>query len=227
MEIRPRLSTGLQSLDTQINGGFVPGELALIYGESGTGKTALTISSASMLLRSDAAAKVIYIDNDSKFTPQRFIQVAGSEEKLRRLIYSRPTTFEEQADVINQLPEQLVPGDLACIDSITGLYRVETGDSQKTFSENKELNRQLGFLKETALTCRAAIILTGQVRSILDSIIPAVEPVAQRLLRYWSDRVIKLESTARQGVKQANVEKPQSLRSVCRFRITEKGLEEY
>ena len=226
MEPRRRIPTGSDSLDAQLNGGLTPGELTLVYGEPGSGKTTLALSAAAQLLRRDPAAKTIYIDADSKFTPNRLKQMLGSDDDLRRLIYTRPTTFEEQAEAIDNLPDQLSVGDLACVDSATGLYRVETGDTQKTFAENKELNRQLGSLKETALARGAAIIITGQVRSIIDSPIPAVEPVAPRLLRYWSDKVIKLENTATQGVKQATLEKPTQLRGATRLKITEKGLEE-
>ena len=226
METRRRIPTGSSGLDAQLSGGLSAGELALVFGEPGAGKTTLAISAASQLLRLDHAAKTVYVDSDSKFTPTRLTQMTGSDEALRRLVYTRPTTFEEQAEALDRLPEQLRPGDLAIIDSVTGLYRVETGDSQKTFMENKELNRQLGLLKEVALAAQAAVILTGQVRSVLDSPVPAVEPVAQRLLRYWSDKVIRLENTATKGVKQATVEKPRSQRGASRFRITEKGLED-
>jgi DNA repair protein RadB len=115
---------------------------------------------------------------------------------------------------------------MVCVDSVTGLYRIETGNSQKTFSENKELNRQLGSIKETATTMSVSFLLTGQVRSVIDSPVPDVEPVAHRLLRYWSDTVIRLENTATQGVKQATVEKPESLRGATRFAITQTGIGE-
>jgi len=226
METRRRIPTGSSGLDAQLAGGLAAGELTLVYGEPASGKTTLALSAAARLLLRDHAAKTVYIDSDAKFTPTRLTQMTGAEETLRRLVYTRPTTFEEQAEALDRLPEQLQPGDLAAVDSITGLYRVETGDTQKTFMENKELNRQLGHLKEVALATGAAVVITGQVRSVLDSPVPAVEPVAQRLLRYWSDKVIRLENTATQGVKQATVEKPRGMRGAARFRITERGVED-
>jgi hypothetical protein len=150
--------------------------------------------------------------------------MTGSEDSLRRLSYIQPTTFEEQADALDRLPDQLQPRNLAIVDSITSLYRVEAGDTQKTFMENKELNRQLGLIKEVALTCGVAVTITGQVRSVLDSPVPAVEPVAQRLLRYWSDVVIRLENMAMKGVKQATIEKPQGQRGAVRFTVTQTGI---
>jgi hypothetical protein len=62
------------------------------------------------------------------------------------------------------------------------------------------------------------------VRSVLDSPVLAIEPVAQRLLRYWSDTVIRIENTATQGVKQATVEKPEGFRGATRFTITQTGI---
>jgi len=226
METRKRMPTGSSSLDSQLSGGLTTGELVLVYGESGAGKTTLALCTAAQLLIHDPGAKVVYIDSDGKFTPTRLTQMTSSEDALRRLIYIRPTNFEEQAEALDRLPEQLQKGDLVIVDSITGLYRVETGDTLKTFMENKELNRQLGQLKEVAQLKEASIILTGQVRNVLDSPVPAIEPVAQRLLCYWSDKVIRLENTPTQGVKQATVEKPKGMRGATRFRITEKGLED-
>jgi len=221
-----RIPTGSASLDTLLSGGLAMGGVTFAYGEPATGKTTLAISAAANLFRLNHAAKVLYIDSDAKFTPTRLTQMTGEEVSLRRLVYIRPSTFEEQADSIDNLPDQLQHGDLVCVDSVTGLYRVETGDTQKTFSENKELNRQLGSLKETALTIGVAVLLTGQVRSVLDSPVPAIEPVAQRLLRYWSDTVIRIDSTATQGVKQVTLEKPEVLRGATRVAITQTGIGE-
>jgi DNA repair protein RadB len=224
LESGRRIPTGSGNLDSLFSGGLARGGVAFAYGEPASGKTTLALSTAANLLRLDHAAKVLYIDSDSKFTPTRFTQMTGDEGSLRRLVYIRPSTFDEQADAIDRLPEQLNNGDLTCVDSVTGLYRVEGGNIQKTFSENKELNRQLGSLKETALTLGVVVFLTGQVRSVLDSPVPTVEPVAQRLLRYWSDIVIRIENTATQGVKQATVEKPESLRGATRFTILQTGI---
>jgi len=226
MESRRRIPTGSSSLDTLLAGGASMGEVTLLYGEPGSGKTAVALSIASQLLRLDPASRVVLIDSDGKFNPDRLTQMTGSKESLKRLAYIRPTTFEQQAEALDTLPDQLQPRDLAIVDSVTGLYRVETGESQKTFIENKELNRQLGLIKEIAVTKGAAVVVTGQVRSVLDSPVPAVEPVAPRLLRYWSDVVVKLENTGIQSVKQANVEKPERQRGAVRFTITQVGVRE-
>ena len=102
------------------------------------------------------------------------------------------------------------------VDSITGLYRLEAGDPARSFSENKELNHQLGVIREMALTTASAFLLTGQVRSVIGSPTPEVEPVAERLLRFWSDAVLRLDATPVPGVRHATLEKPETSSSSTR-----------
>ena len=78
----------------------------------------------------------------------------------------------------------------------------------------------------TAKIKDSAILVTGQVHSILDRDPPEVEPVAQRLLRYWSDTILKLETTSMQGVRQAILKKPGDEQRSCRFKLGETGIEE-
>ncbi len=220
-----RISTGSRGLDVLLGGGAHPGEVTLLYGEAGAGKTAVAMGLAASLLRGDPGAKVSWVDSDGKFSPTRMEQVFGSGEAMRRLFYARPSSMDGQAEAIDRLEEQLRRGDMGVLDSATGVYMVEVGDAKTTFSENKELNRQVGQLKEIAAGSEATIVITGRVRSVLDSPLPVVEPVAQRLLRYWADLVVKLETTQVSGGRQATLEKPR--RGAARFRVGEAGVTDY
>jgi len=220
-----RLPTGCRPIDEALGGGFRYGWVSLIYGEPVTGKTTLALVCAANHLGADPAAKVYYVDADNKLSPSRLSQIAGegSGATLRRLLVWRPRDFDEQGEVIESLQTILPRGELAVVDSVTGLYRVEAGDPSRTFQANKELNRQLGLVSEMAKTSGCAFLLTGQVRSALDSEYPQVEPVAQRLLRFWSDAVLRLDPTPMRGVRQATVEKPGG-RGACRFTIGPSGI---
>jgi len=222
-----RLPTGCPPIDELLGGGFRFGEVSLVYGEASTGKTTLALSCITSHLQADSWAKVFYVDSDQKLSTQRMIQIAdGDESLLERLLIWRPTDFQQQTEVIDDISDLLPTKNTPLIvDSVTGLYRLEVGDLQRTFKVNKELNRDLGFLSEVAKAKQAAVLMTGQVRSILGET-HQIEPVAHRLLRYWSETVLKLELTSIQAVRQATLEKPTDEPRSVRFKLADSGLEE-
>lgn len=221
------LSTGCEALDGILGGGFRFGGVSLIYGEASTGKTTIALSCVISHLRANPGSRAFYIDADYGLSIPRLTQIAGGDggPLLERLLIWRPRDFAEQTEIIEGLPTFRASGAWpVVVDSITGLYRLEAGDAERTFTVNKELNWQLGLLSETARTGGAAMLLLGQVHSVIDAEAPQVEPVAQRLLRYWSDTVLRLDTTHRRGVRQAALEKPGEGQRACRFGITDRGL---
>ncbi|RLE84185.1 MAG: hypothetical protein DRJ67_10970 [Thermoprotei archaeon] len=217
-----RVKTGLEPLDRLLGGGFPCGAVSLVYGEAATGKTSLCLTTAISHLAEHRAAKAVYIDSDGKLNTGRLTQIAEprGEALLRRLHLHTPLSFREQEETLEQLPA-LDPRDLVVLDSVTGLYRVETVDEERTYRANKELNRQLGYISEMAGRSGAAFLLTGQVRSVLET--SQVEPVALRLLSYWSSIILKLEKTPWEGMRQATLEKPISSPNAINIWITETG----
>ena len=224
MSVQNRVPTGIPPLDNLLGGGFYGSAVNLIYGKATSGKTTLTLTATLHHLGQNRSAKAVYLDIDNKLNVGRLQQIASIDENvLRRLNLYTPDSFDDQSDALEQLPA-LNSGDIVIIDSITGLYRGETEDTERTFEANKELNRQLGYITEIAKTTGAAILLTGQVRSILDT--SQIEPVAQRLLRYWSTTIIKLEKTAISSNRQATMEKPKGIRSPIILTINSSGMVE-
>ena len=165
---KTRIPTGIPSLDNLLGGGFHSQAINLIYGEATTGKTTLSLTTLFHHLNASPSAKAVYLDIDNKLNMARFEQIAQSQGRnlLPRIKLFTPESYLMQSDAFESLPE-LVEGDLLIVDSITGLYRGETEDAEKTFRVNKELNRQLGYLTEIAKTTGVTVLLTGQVRSIM------------------------------------------------------------
>jgi len=218
-----RVKTGLEPLDKLLGGGFPCGAVSLVYGEAATGKTTLALAAALNHLGEHRAAKIVYIDSDNKLNTGRLTQIAEplGAGLLRRLHLHTPLSFREQEATLEQMPE-LDPMDFVVLDSVTGLYRGETVDEEMTYRVNKELNRQLGYISEMAGRSGAAFLLTGQVRSVMES--SQIEPVAPRLLSYWSSTVLKLEKTPEQGRRQATLEKPITSPNAINIWITETGV---
>jgi DNA repair protein RadB len=221
--MKPRKKIILETLQgTLVNHGAI----TLLYGEATAGKTTSLISLTVNHLKQNPFSNAYYIDSDGKLSVDRLIQVTGADyhDVLVNMHVLKPQSFREQNFIISNIDEKLVQEDLLIIDSITGLYRLEAGDPEKTFETNKVLNHYLAFLKELALTKKIAIMISGQVRSVFDSL-EGIEPVAPRLLKYWSDIIIKLETTPYPGMRQATLEKPLPI-GTCIIEIDANGIRE-
>ena len=203
------ISTGCVSLDKLLGGGLPKGRVSLVYGEAETGKTSLAIQCAVNCAKTDC--KTVFIDVDGTFSSRRLLQIAYLDiEKLSPLIILfRPTTFQEQVNVIDHLEKYLtVKAGLVIVDTITSLYRVELGGPpEKTFELNRELNRELAYLAQIAKTQKMAVLITSQVRSTLMKGQVDVEPVATRVLKFWSDIVLRFKHTGQMQIVKVFLEK--------------------
>lgn len=206
--MRKRIPTGCPSLDGALDGGLQPGELTLIYGEAETGKTSLAIQCSVNSAR--MGYKVLFVDADGTFSLQRLMQIAlqDFDETSQSIVIFTPLTFEEQSELVDEL-EKYISRNLGLIvfDTITSLYRSAIGGREEAFKVNRELNRQVAMLTHIAKKFQTPILITSQVRSVLTETDSFVEPVAARVLKYWSTTIISLSRTSRQGVVRATVER--------------------
>ena len=211
-----------------LNGGISVDNISLVYGEAETGKTTLAIQCAVNCARK--GLKVIFIDTDNSFSARRLSQIAYYDlEKLSSLIILlKPNTFKEQILAMDHLEEYLTEKvGLIVVDTFTSLYRAEFGENSKErFALNRELNRQLACLAQIAKTHKKAVLITSQVRSILIEAKVNLEPVATRVLKFWSDVVIRLKPTGRASVVSAILEKHPKHKHLtsCYFMIEEAGI---
>lgn len=202
------IPTGCLSLDRALEGGLSPSGITLLYGEAETGKTVLAMQCAVNSARMDY--KTLFVDADGTFSPERLSQIAYQDfEKVAdSIILTKPSTFGEQAAIIDNLEKHLSKGfGLVVFDTITSLYRSELGDKEETFKLNRELNRQVATLAQMVKTLEIPLLLTSQVRSVLELGEASVQPVATRVLKFWSNAVISLTRTSRQNIIKATVEK--------------------
>jgi len=203
------IPTGCGSLDKLLNGGLSPGDVALVYGEPKTGKTCLAIQCAVNATR--LGFKVVFIDSDGTFFPRRLVQIAGPDlnEVASKITVVKPTVFQEQGLAIDRLDEYLTPQiGLVVVDTVTSLYRVEIDvTKEKTFKLNRELGRQLAYLAQIAKTRKVAVLITSQVRSVFLEGFVTVEPVATRVLRFWSDTVLNLKPADHRNTLKIVLEK--------------------
>jgi DNA repair and recombination protein RadB len=229
--LRPTISTGSDRLDELLNGGLAAGFVHLIYGEAETGKSTLATQCAVNCAR--MGYKTIYLDSEGTFSAKRLTQIAVGDAKeiASSIILARPASFKEQSAILDKLDSYLTEKvALIVVDTVTSLYSAELGEGSKsTFKLNRELNRQMAYLAQIVKTRKIAALVTSQVRNVFTAREVNFEPVARRVLRFWSNVVISLKLTPQDGVVRAVLEKhPRRLQpESCFLRIVEEGIRDY
>ncbi len=223
------VQTGCGALDKLLGGGFPADCVSLVYGEAETGKTSIAIQCVVNCGR--MGHKSLFVDSDGTFSSKRLLQIADYDyEKISpSIILMKPTTFQEQIRVVDHLEEYITRKfGLIIVDTITSLYRVELEGPKETFTLNRELNRQVALLTQIVKTHKIPALITSQVRSVLGKQ-GGVEPVATRVLKFWSDVVLNLELTGQTRVIKAILEKhPERKPSAsCYVKIEKTGIHDY
>lgn len=203
------ISTGSESLDKALEGGIREGNITLVYGEPKTGKTTLLTQCAVICALKNF--KTVFLDCDQTFSPERLGQIASSklEEVAKMVMLMRPRDFKEQAAAVDSLSDYLTPNvKLVAVDTATSLYRLRVAVSpSKTFELNRELNRQLATVAQTAKIHKVAVLLASQVRTAFSEHEVSIEPVATRTVKFWADVIINLKPTEDPRTVKAIIEK--------------------
>ena len=211
-----------------LGGGFPLRQISLLYGEASTGKTILSMQCALEMARKDF--RVFYVDADQSFSVHRLERLIGGPEQAEKIVLFRPEDFRDQVEIVENLENVLTKTPaLVVVDSITGLYRADSGGSEKIFARNRELNRQLAHLNSLAARFTLWVLLTGQVHSTPAGAEWLVEPVATRTLKHWSDLILRLRQTPKMDVRDCVLEKKNGVEvsgAHSLFRIGEDGIED-
>lgn len=226
-----QILTGCGCIDSNMAGGISPESITLVYGEPETGKTTLAMQCAVNCAMQ--GYKTLFIDCDNTLSAKRLSQVAAGkfEEIAELILLVKPNDFREQTAVVDRLSDYTAKNfGLVIIDTVTSLYRVNVSESsRKTFGLNRELNRQMAVLAQTAKTQKFPIVVTSQVRSVFNETSVSVAPVATRVLKFWADTIIAMKPTENPQVIKAVLEKtPTRTQEVtCYLRIDETGIRDY
>jgi len=233
LAVLQRIRTDCRTIDKILDGGIPFESVSLIYGEAETGKTTLTMQCA--INCAEQGYKTLFIDCDGTFSAKRLSQMASEKfNKIAELIIlMKPNNFHEQTLVIDQLTDYIAKNfGLVIIDTVTGLYRARVAESpEKTFELNRELNRQMALLAQIAKTQKISVLLTSQVRNVFDDAHVSIEPVATRVLKFWTDTIIAMKPTENPQIIKAILEKSPKTKKAqpmtCYLEIGEKGIHEY
>ncbi|MCW4023665.1 MAG: AAA family ATPase [Candidatus Bathyarchaeota archaeon] len=222
-----KLQTGIKCVDNTLEGGISPQSITLIYGEPETGKSTLAMQVAFYCALQNR--KVLYVDCDNTFAAQRLMQISGDkfEEIAPLILLVKPLDFKEQTAVVDHISDYTEKNfGLIVIDTFTSLYGAKVAEyDKKTFSINRELNRQLAILAQSVKVRKIPVIITSQVRNVFAGETVSIAPVANRVLKFWADTIIDLKPTENTRLIKAVIEKSlKPVQSTCYIQIGENGI---
>lgn len=219
MEKSKKLPFGQEPLDGLLDGGIEHKSLTNLYGPPGSGKTNLALLAAMSCI--NAGRKVLYIDTEGGFSPERFSQITRDFEKFsRNVVMIEPKTFEEQDKVVMGLEKKLDDVGLIVLDSLVNLYRLEL-DDENFQKVNKRLSMQLAELSKISRDKDIPVLITNHMYS--DN--SGTQPVSRDITKYWSKclvELVKLDKGRRIAILRKHRSLPEG-REV-HFQITESGI---
>ncbi|RMD46566.1 MAG: DNA repair protein RadA [Aquificota bacterium] len=204
-----RISTGINTLDEALGGGIVKGQVILISGEPGIGKSTLLLQISSNIAKK---RKVLYITGEES-AQQVYIRGERINALSENLFIFSETNLETILQAIeNENPEFIV------LDSVQTVYSQELESAAGSVSQVREVS---GKITELAKSKGISTIVVGQVTKEGNIAGPKV-------LEHIVDTVAQFEGERGHAYRVLKVIKNRfgAAGEIAVFSMKDKGLEE-
>jgi DNA repair protein RadA len=191
-----KISTGSKRLDDLLGGGIETQAITELYGEFASGKTQIAHQAAVMvqLPREDGGVegRVIYIDTEHTFRPERIIQIAENLGKdasqiLRNISVGSARSSDHQLELARKAGGKAKEWNvkLLVVDSLTSFFRSEYTGRALLAERQQKLNRHVHELQKLADLHNLAVLVTNQVLAKVDVILgDQVAPVGGNIIAH-------------------------------------------
>ena len=157
-----KISSGNKDIDDFLNGGYLNGEVNMLYGPATSGKTTFCLITALHFAKTN---KVIYIDTKNSFSIERIKQINPNYEKLLdNILIKKIDGFNEQEKLVENLNEIVKKGKikLVVIDVLNKYYRLELREENAKLI-NARMAKQLVNLTRIARDNNILILVANEV----------------------------------------------------------------
>lgn len=168
-KLQKRYALDVEELDKATRGGFETQSVYEIYGSEGVGKTQLSFSLTSSVMKENEA--VWFIDCEGTFDEERLEEICTNREVKYNpdlVKYNLMTDSEEIVDLINDKGlEHVIDGNvkIIIIDGLVGLFRMLYHGRGELAERQDVLEQILIKLRNLAIYGNCCVILTNQVMS--------------------------------------------------------------
>lgn len=168
-----KIKTGSEGFDEIMGGGFETGAITELFGEFGSGKTQVGHQLAVNVQVPDKDGnikKVIYIDTENTFRPERIMQMAekigiDSNQALKNIKIARAYNSDHQMLLAEKTEDLLKSGEykLLIVDSLTAHFRAEFIGRGTLSERQQKLNKHMHTLLKVADMYNVCVVVTNQV----------------------------------------------------------------
>jgi len=168
-----KIKCGSETFNEVMGGGFETGAITELYGEFGSGKTQVAHQLAVNVQLQDEnnePSKVIYIDTENTFRPERILQMAkkvglNPEEALKNIKIARAYNSDHQMLLSEKAEELLKTGEfkLLIVDSLIAHFRAEFIGRGTLSERQQKLNKHMHTLLRLADVYNCCVVVTNQV----------------------------------------------------------------
>ena len=202
-----RITTGFSEMDRVLKGGFIPGQVLLLSGEPGIGKSTLALQLAERFAQDGS---VVYISGEE--SPQQLKMRADrlAIKKKENILLAVENDLEELIPVLQN--EKV---NFAVVDSLQTVFSSELGSSPGSVSQVKNVTmKMINFAKRK----NVPILLIGHVTK-------EGEIAGPKLVEHMVDTVAYFEGDRRTGLRLLKITKNRFGPSdeVAVFELGEKG----
>jgi meiotic recombination protein DMC1 len=236
------ITTGSDGLDKILGGGIETSSLTEFFGEFRTGKTqichTLCVTTQLSFGNHGGQGKVIYIDTEGNFRPERIESIADRfgldrSQCLDNIIVCRVYSHEEQMDVLKPLAALLSDPDqgpfrLVIVDSVIALFRVEFSGRGELSERQQKLGQYLSQLVKISEEFNVAVALVNQCMAdpgALSMFGPVIKPVGGHVLAHASTTRVMLKKGKGDERIAKIFDSPLMPEEDATFRITNGGID--
>jgi DNA repair protein RadA len=171
-----KIKTGSDAFDEVMGGGFETNAITECYGEFGSGKTQvghqLAVNVQKPIDQGGYESKVIYIDTENTFRPERILQMAKKagldpDQCLKNIKIARAYNSDHQMLLAEKAEDLLKTGEykLLIVDSLTAHFRAEFIGRGTLSERQQKLNKHMSKLQILADMYNCCVMVTNQVMS--------------------------------------------------------------
>ena len=239
-----KVTTGSQKLDELFGGGIETGAVTELFGEFRTGKTQIahqlcvTVQlpqEKGGLRDGDNYPKVIYIDSEGTFRPERILSMASrwkddidEDVLLENILHGRAHNSDHQMVLVEKMIKDYLPTEnvkLLVVDSMVSHFRAEYVGRGTLATRQQKLNQHIHTILRAAEIGNLAVIVTNQVQAKPDQFFgDPTQPVGGHIVGHAAQTRVYLRKSKGERRIARIVDSPLLPENEAVFGLTEIGI---